>query len=188
MQIICLDPGHGGDDLGARNAVPPLSEKDIVLEMARAVGRSFRQHPWQITMTRIDDRPVTPAQRAFRANRSAAVCCISLHCGGADCAAVPSLPAGLPASPYLVYQGGQGDGYRLVDAIHHRMAVLMPPATTIPILAAPRWDLLRWCSIPTVIVVAGILHAPEARDTVADCAWQAQLGEAICQAVLSVFP
>src|SRR5947208_376630 len=78
MNIVCFDPGHGGDDEG-QGAVGGVAEKDLVLALARLAGNACRERHWQVSLTRIDDRDVPNQQRSFRANRTGATCFISLH-------------------------------------------------------------------------------------------------------------
>ena len=51
---ICIDPGHGGTDTGARSP-HGWNEKDVNLMQARAIRTALEKAGFQVTMTRDDD-------------------------------------------------------------------------------------------------------------------------------------
>jgi N-acetylmuramoyl-L-alanine amidase len=78
VRVIVLDPGHGGGDAGV--SVADEVEKDLTLTLARLVRTELaRRLPVQIVLTRDDDRPLSPEQRAEVANRARADLVLSLH-------------------------------------------------------------------------------------------------------------
>jgi N-acetylmuramoyl-L-alanine amidase len=78
VRKIALDPGHGGVDGGAMNALG-LVEKDLTLDIARRLHRLLEQHSFVVLMTRQSDETVSLAQRAARANAEGADLFISIH-------------------------------------------------------------------------------------------------------------
>ncbi len=79
---IMLDPGHGGVDPGAVGE-ETLLEKDIVLEIARAVRGILEEDGWRVIMTRNDDRYVSLRDRARMANRLQVDLFVSIHANAA---------------------------------------------------------------------------------------------------------
>ena len=78
VRVIVLDPGHGGPDAGV--TVGADVEKDLALTLARLVRAELgRRLGAQVVLTRDDDRPLTPEQRAEIANRARADLVVSLH-------------------------------------------------------------------------------------------------------------
>jgi N-acetylmuramoyl-L-alanine amidase len=78
VRVIVLDPGHGGPDAGV--AAGTGVEKDLALALARLVRTELgRRLGVQVVLTRDDDRPLTPEQRAEIANRARADLVVSLH-------------------------------------------------------------------------------------------------------------
>lgn len=79
--VIYLDPGHGGQDPGARGA-GGLLEKDVVLALAKRIddrlGPSCR-----VRLSRSDDYGLELFHRTETANSQKADLFISLHTGGA---------------------------------------------------------------------------------------------------------
>jgi N-acetylmuramoyl-L-alanine amidase len=62
--IVCLDPGHGGEDLGnvrVENNKIVLQEKDFTLEHALALAEQLRAKDFEVVLTRETDTEVNPA-------------------------------------------------------------------------------------------------------------------------------
>jgi N-acetylmuramoyl-L-alanine amidase len=79
IPIIVLDPGHGGDDVGAKGA-GGLEEKTVTLDVARRLrGLLEMRLGLRVVMTRDDDRAVPLDARAAIANNSKADLFHSLH-------------------------------------------------------------------------------------------------------------
>jgi N-acetylmuramoyl-L-alanine amidase len=85
---IVVDPGHGGDDVGAPATFgpPPQGpyEKDIVLDIGQRLARLLRAEGAEVTLTRDDDTYIALSERAATANRLKADALISLHCNSCD--------------------------------------------------------------------------------------------------------
>ena len=78
VRVIVLDPGHGGPDAGV--TVGTDVEKDLALALARLVRTELALRLGaQVVLTRDDDRPLMPEQRAEIANRARADLVVSLH-------------------------------------------------------------------------------------------------------------
>ncbi|HEY3806280.1 MAG TPA: N-acetylmuramoyl-L-alanine amidase [Kofleriaceae bacterium] len=78
--LVVLDPGHGGSNTGAQGAVPGLHEKQLTLALANQVAARLREHGIAVQLTRDDDRTLTLRQRVARADAVAADLFISIHC------------------------------------------------------------------------------------------------------------
>ena len=74
-----IDPGHGGDDVGARGEGGTV-EKDLTLAVARRVKAAIEARlGLRVLLTREDDRNVPLDQRIALANNNKADLFISLH-------------------------------------------------------------------------------------------------------------
>lgn len=82
IDVIVIDPGHGGDDLGA---VGPsgILEKDIVLEISNHLQRMLIDEGFKVILTRDDDRFVPLSDRTKIANEAGADLFISIHANAA---------------------------------------------------------------------------------------------------------
>jgi len=78
-KTICVDPGHGGLDSGAHNAVYGVSESDINLDEAYALRALLEGAGATVVMTRTGDKAMTEAERAAFCNRSQSDILISVH-------------------------------------------------------------------------------------------------------------
>lgn len=100
LRTVVIDPGHGGDDVGARGEGGTV-EKDLTLAVARRVKAAVEARlGLRVLMTREDDRSVPLNQRIALANNNKADVFISLH---ANASLVPT------ASGATVYVAGFED-------------------------------------------------------------------------------
>ena len=76
-RIICIDPGHGGEDPGAVNG--DRLEKDDNLTLALKVAEYVEQQGFTALLTRSDDRYLTLGDRCEIANDADAAYFVSLH-------------------------------------------------------------------------------------------------------------
>jgi N-acetylmuramoyl-L-alanine amidase len=80
LRTIVLDPGHGGEDTGARGPAG-VAEKNIVLEFAETVASSLRAEGFQVIMTRVGDTDPSLDDRDAIANAQTGAIFVSLHVG-----------------------------------------------------------------------------------------------------------
>jgi len=79
IRTIAIDPGHGGDDEGAKGA-NGLKEKDLALAVARRLRTVLEARLGvRVLLTRDDDRSVPIDERAALANNNKADLFVSLH-------------------------------------------------------------------------------------------------------------
>lgn len=80
-RVILIDPGHGGKDCGAVGH--GLQEKDVVLQIARALRAELAQKGFRVLMTREFDRFIPLEERSARAEDGQVDLFISLHLNAA---------------------------------------------------------------------------------------------------------
>jgi len=79
LRTIVIDPGHGGEDEGAKGA-QGTKEKDVTLAVARRVKTALEAKLGiRVLLTRDDDRAVAIDERTALANNNKADLFISLH-------------------------------------------------------------------------------------------------------------
>jgi N-acetylmuramoyl-L-alanine amidase len=79
VKTIVIDPGHGGDEHGAKGAKGTL-EKAVTLSVARRLKALIESRLGaRVLLTRDDDRAVGPDERASLANNNKADLFLSLH-------------------------------------------------------------------------------------------------------------
>lgn len=84
--VLCLDPGHGGDNDGCRSADRSIVEKDVTLETALALQAAVldKLPHVQVVLTRASDQSCTLADRVAFANAAGADAFISLHTNASE--------------------------------------------------------------------------------------------------------
>jgi len=105
LRTIVLDPGHGGEDTGARGPTG-VAERDIVLEFAQTIAGALRAEGFAVVVTRTGDADPSLDDRDSVANAQSNAIFISLHVGSAGTAGTvqtytylfPSAPPPAPAS------------------------------------------------------------------------------------------
>jgi N-acetylmuramoyl-L-alanine amidase len=76
--LLVLDPGHGGEDQGARGPAGE-QEKDIALAVARLTAARLQAAGVAVRLTRESDQPVALVDRTALANRLRADAFLSIH-------------------------------------------------------------------------------------------------------------
>jgi N-acetylmuramoyl-L-alanine amidase len=79
---IAVDPGHGGDDCGAKGQ-KGLMEKSVALDLALAIRDNLQATGFEVMLTRAEDVFVPVWDRAKLANEAGADLFISLHLNAA---------------------------------------------------------------------------------------------------------
>jgi N-acetylmuramoyl-L-alanine amidase len=92
--VVVLDPGHGGEQLGARSPGGAL-EKDVVLQIARRLRPKLEQQGARVVLTRTGDLTVPLTTRAVLANGLKADLFISIHLNSMPTAATRRLSEGV---------------------------------------------------------------------------------------------
>lgn len=83
---VCIDPGHGGYDVGAKS-ISGIYEKEITLKVALNLGKSLENQGVRVIYTRTSDKVPWPAnnkedikERVRISNENKADVFISIHC------------------------------------------------------------------------------------------------------------
>ena len=74
---VCIDPGHGGNDLGA--SYKKINESDINLEVALTTKTLLENKGYEVILTRSDNSFVEKKDRAFFCNDKNADILVSIH-------------------------------------------------------------------------------------------------------------
>jgi N-acetylmuramoyl-L-alanine amidase len=150
LQTIVIDPGHGGDDVGARGA-RGAQEKAVTLEVARRLRALIEMRLGiRVVLTREEDRPVSLDERAAIANNSKADLFLSLHLNTAPAATVAG------AEVYYARLDREGeDARRAAEGEGVALPVLGGITRSIDVI---QWDLAQARHVDASAVLAGILE------------------------------
>lgn len=84
IEVIVLDPAHGGRDLGGIGPRDHTQEKDVTLAIAEQAARLFERDPrFTVVLTREDDSHLDAGERAGIAHEAGADLLISIHAAAA---------------------------------------------------------------------------------------------------------
>ena len=120
VKRIVIDAGHGGKQPGAISE-SGVSEKDITLDIALRVHRLLDKAPFEVLMTRQDDRTMTLEKRVAFANSNRADLFVSIHINWTEPREIRPLetyfvgPSNDPATMKLASMENQESGYSLSE-------------------------------------------------------------------------
>jgi N-acetylmuramoyl-L-alanine amidase len=136
--VVVLDPGHGGEEVGAQGAGGAL-EKDVTLAIARKLRAAITNSlGFQVFLTRDRDMDVALDQRAAIANNYKADLFLSIHANASRARVVSGSEV-----YFLAYQASDDDSRRLALA---EGGELTPPGTAASgaaDLALILWDMAQ---------------------------------------------
>lgn len=116
LRTIVLDPGHGGEDSGARGPTG-VAERDIVLEFAQTIAGALRAEGFEVVMTRTGDADPSLDDRDATANAQSNAILISLHVGSAGTVGtVQTYTYLFPSTPPSAPPGSQGTNASAADS------------------------------------------------------------------------
>ena len=150
LQTIVLDPGHGGEDIGARGTGGTL-EKQITLDIARSLKTMVESRLGiRVLLTRDDDRDVNLDERAAMANHSKADLFLSIH---VNAALSPAL-AGAEIF-YLAIDREVEEARNTTVAMSTSLPVVGGGSRSIDIIG---WEMAQASHVENSAVLAGILE------------------------------
>lgn len=209
--IVAIDPGHGGDDVGAKGGKGTL-EKNLTLAVARRLkGQLESRLGIRVILTREDDRGLGLDERAAVANNNKADLFISLHANAsfvpavkgatiyiADFATPDATRVATPATRLPVVGGGT----REIALVPWDIAQLgfvqrsgemarfvgtelqaHVPLVDPPIERAP-FRVLESANMPAILIEIGYLTNPDQEAQLASEEFQVTLAQALFDAIV----
>jgi len=150
LQTIAIDPGHGGEDTGAKGG--DAVEKVITLEVARRVKTLIETRLGiRVLLTREDDRASPLDQRASLANNNKADLFISLHANASFVSSVSGAEVF-----YLAADEEMEAARRAAQADSVTLPVLGGGTRAIDVV---RWDMAQARHLDSSAAVATLLEA-----------------------------
>jgi len=152
-RVIVVDPGHGGDDLGARHS--GVTEKSVNLSVARELAVELERRGYTARLTRDSDVFIPLEARTAFARKVHADLFISVHANSARNRQASGVE--------VFYPEGGGSAPAAVSVSPRPFTASSNPRPSAPV-AAPNtagYVVLRTSSCPAVLVEVGFLsHAP----------------------------
>ncbi|MCG6948621.1 MAG: N-acetylmuramoyl-L-alanine amidase [Acidobacteria bacterium] len=131
---VVIDPGHGGDDVGAQSP-EGLLEKDVTLAIGRQLARILENRGHSVRLTRDGDQSRVLTDRTAFANRLEAPAFISLHANAS------TFTSATGAETYFMSLDGASDEAAAATAdLENRAGSLPEDLTSLDLIL---WDLAQ---------------------------------------------
>lgn len=197
--LLVLDPGHGGENSGARARVPNYFEKEMTLDWARRIERLLAGSPWRVALTRTADADISLQDRVAFADRAQADLFISLHFNSMPNGAGESgietyclTPQGMAShllreyedDPSKAHANNQYDAENLLLACDlHRALLKKTGARDRGVRRARFMTVLREQNRPAVLLEGGYLSNPQEARMIGSPQYRQKLAEAVVEAL-----
>jgi N-acetylmuramoyl-L-alanine amidase len=214
VRTVVIDPGHGGDELGAQGSRGTL-EKDITLSVARRLRTLIESRlGLRVFLTRDDDRTISLDDRSAYANSQKADVFISIH---ANAAVRPAMKGA--EVYYLTIDRADAEARRLAESSDAQLPALGGGTRTIDLIlwetAQARYleqsnalanfaeqalrarvemsaravqqapfRVLVGANMPAVLVEIGYLSNPEQEQLLTSAAYQDSVAQALLDAII----
>ena len=172
-QLVVVDAGHGGRDVGAtRNGI---YEKDIVLAMSKQLGRILQQMGYSVIYTRTEDIELDLEPRVDIAENARASAFVSVHANslGANASTVNGVET--------YHAPGASLGKSLAEFVHAQ--ILASTGANDRGVRSARFHVILKTSMPAVLVETGFITNPSEAAKLVDSAYQLRMAEAIARGV-----
>lgn len=171
LNIVVLDPAHGGIDLGARGT-EGIRESEVVLVFAAAVRKALEAQGFQVVMTREGNDNPSFDDRSARANAQRGAVFVTLHiastgiAGTARVYVVPDIPPSNDARGLIPWDRAQGPfvglSHQLGDLVQQELEKRFKGSPTMAQVAPVRQ--LRTTAAPAIAVEISSVTVPERAD------------------------
>ena len=202
-EVIVIDPGHGGSNVGTHSVLDGRFEKEFTLDVAKRLKPLLEAEGWKVHLTRESDVFVTNSDRVVLANNLKADVFISLHFNSA---APDTTQAGLETycvpplgTPSTISRGNYSDPWtqdlpnNAFDAQNIRLAVRVHSAL-LHAMGMPDRGVRRARFItvlqgqlrPAILIEAGYLSNPREASLIENPEYRQKLAEALAAALRPV--
>jgi len=198
-RVIVLDPGHGGQDSGAKSVVADRCEKEFTLDWARRLKPLLEAQGWEVYLTRTNDTDRSLAERIGIAEAHQAALFISLHfnSSGASsdlegletyCLTPPGMPSSVLRTtaddPHKTYPNNAFDAQNVRWAMRlHRALVERTSEPDRGLRRARFMGVLRGQHRPAILLEGGYLSHPREAALIGSPEYRQQLAEAVAHAL-----
>jgi N-acetylmuramoyl-L-alanine amidase len=199
-EIIVIDPGHGGSNVGTHSVLDGRFEKEFTLDLAKRLKPLLESEGWTVYLTRDSDVFVTNSDRYVFANERQADVFISLHFNSA---APDTTQAGLETyclppvgTPSSISRGNYSDPWtqsfpnNSFDAQNLRLAVRIHTnllhAMGMPdrgVRRARFLTVLQGQLRPAILIEAGYLSNPHEASLIENNNYRQKLAETLAAAL-----
>jgi N-acetylmuramoyl-L-alanine amidase len=198
-RIVAIDPGHGGNDSGAKSALNEHFEKDYTLDWALRLARILSANGWRVILTRTNDVYLSLADRVAIADRNQADLFLSLHFNSGlpnrELAGVETYcltPTGMPSTLVRTFgddmklsfpnNAFDDQNYQIAYRVHRELVQSLSTADR-GLRRARFMTVLRGQTRPAVLIEAGYLSNATEAKKIATATYRQTLAEAVARAL-----
>jgi N-acetylmuramoyl-L-alanine amidase len=171
--VIVLDPGHGGNDVGAIGN--GIYEANVVLAISLKLGRILQEMGYTVVYSRTDNTEVELQPRVDQAERVNADVFVSVHANSLE--ARLSNVSGIET----YYAPGASVSGRLASFVHNQI-ISITGARDRGVRTA-RFHVIRRTSMPSILVETGFVTNPQESANLNDPSYQERMAQAIARGV-----
>ncbi|PZU91801.1 MAG: N-acetylmuramoyl-L-alanine amidase [Pseudanabaena sp.] len=172
-QIVVIDAGHGGPDVGATRG--GIYEKDIVLAMSQQLGQILQQMGYGVVYTRTKDEDLDLEPRVQIAENVNASAFISIHVNSLD--ANVSMVSGVET----YHAPNASLGKTLAELVHQQ--IIAGTGANDRGVRSARFHVILKTSMPAILVETGFITNPNEAAKLVSAAYQRKIAEAIAMGV-----
>lgn len=196
---IVIDPGHGGEDSGAKSVLGHRYEKEFTLDWAQRLAGLLTTNGWRVFLTRTNDTELSLSSRIAFAEAHKAGVFVSLHFNSAApneqqagletyCLTPTGMPStltrGFGDDATLAFPNNAFDAQNLQFAsLVHRALLQVNGRCDRGVRRARFLGVLRGQHCPAILVEGGFLSNPQEARRIADPEYRQKLAEAVAQAL-----
>ena len=180
-RVILVDPGHGGTDGGARAQDSGRWEKEINLQIAKALAQKLENSGARVILTRREDSQFSEKKRADLtarlnlAQQGGAEMLICVHCN--------EYRSRKESGPQVFYRAGQEQSRLLAGALQEALIRQLQPRKQRAAMAGDYFMLSL--DIPSALVECGFLSNPEEERLLLTPDYQARTAQAIHDGIVT---
>ena len=161
-KVVVIDAGHGGTDLGATRE--GVSEKEIVLNVAKKIKALNQNQNLEIILTREDDSYPSLEQRTGKINELKPDYTISLHVNN---------------SPRKTTDSKGMEVFVQENEVSKKLATKFSEKFQATKIRTGNLHILRESKVPTILLELGFMNNPEEREYLASEKGQTETAEKI---------
>jgi N-acetylmuramoyl-L-alanine amidase len=201
-RIIVIDPGHGGENAGARSILGSHYEKEFTLDWGRRLASLLSAKGWQVCLTRTSDADLALSNRVAVAEQRKADLFVSLHFNSsapneeqAGLETYCLTPSGMPSSltrgfeddSTQTFPNNSFDVQNLQLACSVHRAVLRVNGNHDRGVRRARFPgVLRGQQRPAILIEGGYLSNPREARLIAESGYRQKLAEAVANGIEGV--
>lgn len=192
--VVVLDPGHGGQDDGAKHG--STLEKELVLDIARRTSAVLKKHNISHRLTRESDEALDLSERTDFARKAGAGLFVSIHCNsssnpnakGSETYVLPA--AGFPStsgngSELIACAGNRFDPLNTLLGCHVQRQLLISAHCSDRGLKKARFQVLREAPCPAALVECGFISNASERRNLESADYRQRLAKGLANGIMN---